>query len=612
MAVTATQAAARPTVEQAMALEPLQSDVEYDRPSSQQMENCTIKSEVGGGVSGWIVLDDLGRTLRRFLDTNGDNKVDRWCYFQRGLEVYRDVDSDYNGKADQYRWLGTAGTRWGIDRNEDGRIDHWKAISPEEVSAEVVAAVRSGDQGRFERLLVTSDELSSLGMGNHHQVDLEKRIREARDGFAGFAARQQVVSGKSVWLQFGGTRPGVLPAGTDGSTEDLVIYDNVAAIIETEGKHTQLIVGALLKVGDSWRVVDLPRTEATEGLFFASVVRASENETPRGPTGIDQGMQQLITDLESVDKAFAAAGPSQRPRLHAQRSELLQKLAERAESQEERDTWIRQFADMTSAAVQSGEYTGGLAELKQMLETLKGRGESGELLPYVRFRYLSANYGAQLQKPDADFAKIQEEWLANLKTFIQTYPKSEETAEAMLQLAIAEEFAGQEKEALRWYGRIVSDYPDASLAAKAAGAKRRLEAVGRSISLRGKSLDGKAVDLDRYRGNVVLIHYWATWCEPCKDDLQTLKKLYASYGRRGFGLIGINLDSDSRTAQEFARSQQLSWPQLYEPGGLDGRLANELGILTLPTMLLVDKSGRVVRRNVHAGELDEEIARLLK
>ena len=47
-----------------------------------------------------------------------------------GIEVYRDVDSNFNGKADEYRWLGTAGSRWGIDDNEDGRIDSWKTISP--------------------------------------------------------------------------------------------------------------------------------------------------------------------------------------------------------------------------------------------------------------------------------------------------------------------------------------------------------------------------------------------------------------------------------------------------------------------------------------------------
>ena len=49
---------------------------------------------------------------------------------QNGIEVYRDVDANFNEKADQYRWLATAGTRWGLDPNEDGVIDSWKMISP--------------------------------------------------------------------------------------------------------------------------------------------------------------------------------------------------------------------------------------------------------------------------------------------------------------------------------------------------------------------------------------------------------------------------------------------------------------------------------------------------
>ena len=60
----------------------------------------------------------------------------------------------------------------------------------------------------------------------------------------------------------------------------------------------------------------------------------------------------------------------------------------------------------------------------------------------------------------------------------------------MLQLAIAQEFTGKDEEAARWFTRILTEFPDAPLAAKAAGAKRRLESVGKSIELRGKTLTG--------------------------------------------------------------------------------------------------------------------------
>src|SRR5262245_1696443 len=143
-AVASVQAAS-PTVEQALKLAPIQKDVDYDVPSAAEAPKCTIKAEKLGGQTGWVVRSPGGQILREFVDTNGDNVVDRWSYFKDGIEIYRDIDENFNGKADQYRWLNTAGIRWGIDKDEDGRIDSWKTISAEEVTAEVVHALRDKD-----------------------------------------------------------------------------------------------------------------------------------------------------------------------------------------------------------------------------------------------------------------------------------------------------------------------------------------------------------------------------------------------------------------------------------------------------------------------------------
>jgi hypothetical protein len=146
--------AAESTAEQALELQPVQADVEYDIPAADAIKKCKIEAERELG-SGWVVRDENGRLLRRFLDTNGDNKLDQWSYFLDGIESYRDLDANFNGNADQYRWLGTTGIRWGLDTDEDGKIDSWKMISPEEVTAEVVAALRDKDAKRFERLLMS-------------------------------------------------------------------------------------------------------------------------------------------------------------------------------------------------------------------------------------------------------------------------------------------------------------------------------------------------------------------------------------------------------------------------------------------------------------------------
>jgi hypothetical protein len=92
-----------------------------------------------------------------------------------------------------------------------------------------------------------------------------------------------------------------------------------------------------------------------------------------------------------------------------------------------------------------------------------------------------------------------------------------------------------------------------------------------------------------------------------------LKQLQAKYAQQGFAIVGINLDADRSAAVAFIRANPLPWPQVYEAGGVEAsRLAQEMGIMTLPTMLLIDNEGKVLNRNVHAGELDEDLGKRLR
>jgi thiol-disulfide isomerase/thioredoxin len=215
-----------------------------------------------------------------------------------------------------------------------------------------------------------------------------------------------------------------------------------------------------------------------------------------------------------------------------------------------------------------------------------------------------------LQAPKAKFQEVQEKWLENLRKFVEEYPKASDAAEAMLQLGMAHEFAGDDDKAVEWFGRVVTEFPNSPGAAKAAGARRRLDAVGKQIEFQGQNPAGGTVDLAKFRGKVMLIQYWATWCEPCKADMLTIKDMIARHGQH-FGVIGVNLDHSVKDLAEFVKENQLTWPQIHEEGGLDSRPANQLGILTVPTMILVDQQGRVVHRGIQAAELDREVRKLL-
>ena len=173
--------AASPSAAEALKLTPIQKGVDYDQPSGDVAAKCTILAKKLDGKVGWVVEDPSGVTLRKFIDTNGDNTVDQWSYFKDGLEVYRDIDANFNRKADQCRWFNTAGSRWGIDKDEDGKIDAWKVISAEEVTAEVVAALGDKDSARFARLVLTPAELKSLGLSEKKANLLKQRLGNAQE-----------------------------------------------------------------------------------------------------------------------------------------------------------------------------------------------------------------------------------------------------------------------------------------------------------------------------------------------------------------------------------------------------------------------------------------------
>jgi hypothetical protein len=132
--------------------------------------------------------------------------------------------------------------------------------------------------------------------------------------------------------------------------------------------------------------------------------------------------------------------------------------------------------------------------------------------------------------------------------------------------------------------------------------------VGKPIRLSGKDIQGGNVDLGNYRRKAVLIHYWATWCD--KADMVLLKDLYAKKGGRDFEIIGVCLDSDAAAAKQYLAQNNIRWKNIVEPGGLDGRLANEMGIMTPPVMILVDQSGNVANNNIHAAELEAALVKL--
>ena len=545
--------AATPSASDALKLSPVQRDVEYDIPKPADTAGCTIKAEQFSGRTGWVVRNPNGQILRRFVDTNGDNVVDQWSYFTGGLKVYRDIDRNFNGKADEYRWLNTAGSRWGFDQNEDGKIDTWKVISAEEVGAEVVRAVADRDSNRFARLLITADEMKSLGMSAAQAEKLAQKVKEAPDRFQSFLAStksgigvQQVSESKPKWVNFGGSLPGLVPKGTNGSTKNILVYENVMAMVERGEKHDQIPIGTMVQVGTSWRLIDAPRKPAegqqelaaNDGFFFPSPLPKGSESTAGNDSTPDGKLQALMADLEKLDEQLRRAGRDEQAALQAKRADMVEQVAD-ASTGDNREMWLRQMADTIMASVQSGDYPNGVQRLAQLKEKLAKNSADDALVGYVEFRQLQADYGQQLNSPKPkNFETIQKWWLENLEKYITAHPKGDDTVEALMQLGIAQEFAGDEDQAKKWYGKIVSGFPQAAAAKKAAGAVTRLDCVGKPIALSGTTPEGKTVNLAQFRGKVVVIQYWATTSDLCTNDMANSRSSWPSTRKTGWRSSG--------------------------------------------------------------------------
>ena len=157
--------AGAPSVEKALAVVPHpQRDVDYETVKPADYPKCKVEQERKGNVSGWVVIGPSGQILRKFMNMNADGQLDQFRFYNHGIEVYREIDSNNDGKIDQYRWLNRGGSRWGIDTNQDGRIDQWKVLSAAEASKEAIRAMLAGDIPALQAVMITADDLKSLGV----------------------------------------------------------------------------------------------------------------------------------------------------------------------------------------------------------------------------------------------------------------------------------------------------------------------------------------------------------------------------------------------------------------------------------------------------------------
>ncbi|HEV3182315.1 MAG TPA: TlpA disulfide reductase family protein [Steroidobacteraceae bacterium] len=115
---------------------------------------------------------------------------------------------------------------------------------------------------------------------------------------------------------------------------------------------------------------------------------------------------------------------------------------------------------------------------------------------------------------------------------------------------------------------------------------------------------GQDVSLAQYRGQVVMINFWASWCGPCRQEMPLLESIYRKYNKMGFTLLGVNVEPNSNTANEWLRATPVSFPILYDR---DSKVSKLYDVGGMPCTVIIDRSGklRVLHRGYKPGDENE-------
>lgn len=622
-------------LKQAMAYRPTQKGVEYDQPAADAVDSVRLENASTIGQTGFVVRDAENRLLRRFVDSAGNRKIDTWAYYMGGLEIYRDIDTDADGKPDRFQWLGPAGTRIGVDTDADLVIDRWERVSPQEVTQIVVEAINARSASLMESLLLSADELQDLPVEPAMRRRIQERLQATSQKIADDLAETEIPNNLK-WLHFSAAIPGAIvgkAAATSGANDEdeggkspssaeeslVEVFDHASAIVEVGDKSQQLLVGSLIRVGNTWRILDFPAlagegsTAQVGGVFFQGDVMAAGGGGALANLSVEGIAPDILSAYQTAEEALREAigtrtGPALAV-LHQRRAQALWKVVLAAKGAE-REPWLRQFVDVVSSAYQMDEFPAGLELLEKQIAEMSTEKFTPELIAYAEFRQLNAWY-SQATEDTENIESVQDQWQKRLQAFVQKYPRSPLSADAMFQLANIDDYLGDVEAAAAVYRKIVDQFPDAPLTPRAKGAVIRLTSVGKPIPFQGTTIAGKSFSLSQLKGKTVLIQYWATWCEPCQADFAELRRLYERYNKDGFEIVSVSLDETREPVAEYLQQNRLPWTHLFAEGGLESSpLAAQLGVIALPTLIMIDADGKVIDRGMSLTQVERELRKI--
>ena len=118
---------------------------------------------------------------------------------------------------------------------------------------------------------------------------------------------------------------------------------------------------------------------------------------------------------------------------------------------------------------------------------------------------------------------------------------------------------------------------------------------------------GKPVEFTQFKGQVVMLNFWASWCGSCRQEMPLLDSIYKKYGKLGFTMIGVNVEPDSKAANDWLKQTPVTFPILYDT---DSKVSKLYGVSGMPSTVIVDRKGtvRMIHRGYKPGDEEEYLS----
>lgn len=225
-----------------------------------------------------------------------------------------------------------------------------------------------------------------------------------------------------------------------------------------------------------------------------------------------------------------------------------------------------------------------------------------------------------------------EEGTEVLEKLIKDYPTADYVEPSLLELGLAYDRGGEHEKADRLYEKLVShtryrggrfsEIAEQILQQEWSDRTGELGDASSEISLSSSQfvnspaldfqvtdLSGEPLSLTQYRGQVVLLDFWATWCPPCIAEMPNVKATYAKYKDQKFEIIGISLDQSASPLETYIASENLTWRHYWDSSGKIGNLYN---VRAIPSTFLIDGAGIIRQVDLRGRALEMAVDELVR